>query len=246
MPRVTALTMQEFQAAVARNPWLILPVGTTEEHGPHLPLGADTVQAERIAAAVAERTGALVAAPIPYGLCRTTRNFPGTISISYETVERLTVEILQGFAAQGLRRFLVFSGHAGGAHMVALRQAALRLVEADGNLTILTCCTGDFVPPFLAEYGITRDGHGGAAETSLMLALEPEAVRGEPPRASRPEFPPFQALAHPERLFPSGLMGDASKASAAVGERLKAFLVDRLVELLARAEASGGSAGERP
>ncbi|MGH7364754.1 MAG: creatininase family protein, partial [Candidatus Methylomirabilales bacterium] len=44
MPRVTALTMLEFQAAVARNPWLILPVGTTEEHGPHLPLGADTLQ----------------------------------------------------------------------------------------------------------------------------------------------------------------------------------------------------------
>ena len=129
MPRVTALTMPEFQAAVARNPWLILPVGTTEEHGPHLPLGADTVQAERIAAAVAERTGALVAAPIPYGLCRTTRHFPGTVSISYETVERLALEILRGFAAQGLRRFLVYSGHAGSAHMVALRQAALSLIR---------------------------------------------------------------------------------------------------------------------
>jgi creatinine amidohydrolase len=243
MPHVTALTMPEFQAVVASNPWLILPVGTTEEHGPHLPLGTDTLQAERIAAAVAERTGALVAAPIPYGLCRTTRHFPGTVSISYETVERLALEILRGFSAQGVRRFLVYSGHAGSAHMVALRQAALSLVETDGTLTILTCCVSDFVPPFLAEYGITRDGHGGAVETSLMLALEPTAVRGEPPRASRPDFPPFQALAHPERLFPSGLMGDASRASAALGERLKAFLVDRLVEVLMRAEAPGAGAG---
>ncbi|MBI2080316.1 MAG: creatininase family protein [candidate division NC10 bacterium] len=239
MPHVTALTMREFEAAVARNPWLILPVGATEEHGPHLPVGTDTLQAERIAAAVAERTGALVAAPIPYGLCRTTRRFPGTVSISYETVERLALEVLQGFAAHGLRRFLVFSGHAGEAHMVALRQAALRLVEGDGGLTILTCCTSDFLRPILAEHGIARDGHAGAAETSLMLTLEPGAVRGEPPQASRPDFPPFQALPHPERLFPSGLMGDASRASAALGERLFAFVVDRLVELLARAEAAG-------
>jgi creatinine amidohydrolase/Fe(II)-dependent formamide hydrolase-like protein len=72
-----------------------------------------------------------------------------------------------------------------------------------------------------------------------MLALEPGAVRGEPPQASRPDFPPFQALPHPERLFPSGLMGDASRASAALGERLFALVVDRLVELLARAGTAG-------
>jgi creatinine amidohydrolase/Fe(II)-dependent formamide hydrolase-like protein len=172
--------MPEFQAAVARNPWLILPVGTTEEHGPHLPLGADTVQAERIAAAVAERTGALVAAPIPYGLCRTTRNFPGTISISYETVERLAVEILQGFAAQGLRRFLVFSGHAGGAHMVALRQAALRLVPED-------LARERFFIPVAASDG--HDRHQVPWQRTGRWGGDPDAVdggHGRTPRGAGP------------------------------------------------------------
>lgn len=245
--RVRELTMAEFAARAGASPWLILPVGTTEEHGPHLPLGADIIQAEYLAERVAEAVDGLVAPGLAYGLCRTTRNFPGTISISYGTLEALATEILQGYAGQGFRKILVLSGHAGGAHMMALRQAALRLAEADERLTILVLCTYDVPPPFLAAEGLMGDGHAGSLETSTMWAIAADLVHLDAvPEATRPRFPPFQVLAHPERYFPSGVMGDTSKASRELGERAVAAMVDRIAALLREAGGRAGPAGPVP
>ena len=85
----------------------------------------------------------------PYGLCRTTRNFPGTVSISFETLEALVREVLAGYVQHGARRIAVVSGHAGGAHMEALRQAALALVEETEGLTVLVIGPRDIPLPFL-------------------------------------------------------------------------------------------------
>ncbi|MBI5167541.1 MAG: creatininase family protein [candidate division NC10 bacterium] len=92
------ITMVEFEERVRTGAWVIIPVGTLEEHGPHLPLGTDAIQAEHLAGAVARAVGALVAPTLNYGLCRTTRNFPGTVYLSYETLERAAYEVMRGFA----------------------------------------------------------------------------------------------------------------------------------------------------
>ncbi len=228
------LTMVEFAEAMARGAWLLLPIGATEEHGPHLPLGSDLIQAEYVCGAVARAVNGLVAPGLPYGLCRTTRNFPGTVSISFETLEALVREVLAGYVQHGARRIAVVSGHAGGAHMEALRQAALALVEETEGLTVLVIGPRDIPLPFLEEAGLPAgDGHAGAVETSAMLAIDERLVRTDrSPEGGRPRFPRFQILPNPERLFPSGVMGDASRASRELGERALQHILSEIVGAL--------------
>jgi len=234
---VARLTMAEFRDRVAEGRWLIIPSGTCEEHGPHLPLGSDTLEAEFLVRAVSERTGALVAPALTYGACTTTRNFPGTIDVRSETVEALTHDVIRGFAGHGCRKILVLSGHAGKSHMVALRQAALRAVEASPGLRGLVLCVTEIPAP--ARPGpddLAYDGHAASYETSLVLAMESALVRREriPPGGGRPAFPPFEVLPDPEKFFPSGVMGDPSRASAEAGKRAVAHAVDAIAALLER------------
>ncbi len=227
--------MGEFRDRVGEGRWVILPSGTCEEHGPHLPLGSDTLEAEFLARAVAERTGALVAPALTYGTCTTTRNFPGTIDVRMETVEALAQDVIRGFAAHGCRKILVLSGHAGKSHMVVLRQAALRAVEAVRGLRVLVLCVTELpAPATRAADDVAYDGHAASYETSLVLAMDPTLVRQDriPPHGARPAFPPFEVLTEPERYFPSGVMGDPSRASAEAGKRAVAHAVDQIAALL--------------
>ncbi len=232
---VARLTMPEFRDRVAEGRWLILPSGTCEEHGPHLPLGSDTLEAEFLARAVAERAGALVAPALAYGACTSTRHFPGTVDVRPESVEALAHDVVRGFAAHGCRKILVLSGHAGKSHMVALRQAALRAVEATPGLRILVLCVTEVPAPSPAgPDDLAYDGHAASYETSLVLAMDSSLVRDDqiPSQGGRPPFPPFEVLAHPERYFPSGVMGDPSRASGEAGKRAVAHLVERIAALL--------------
>jgi creatinine amidohydrolase len=217
------------------------------------------IQAEYVCRAVAREVNGVVGPGVAYGVCRTTRNFPGTISLSSRTLEALVREILAGYIEKGARRIAVISGHAGppgthgiavgagllrsGAHMEALRQAALPLVERDERLTIMVIGPYDIAFPFLAEVAsAAADGHAASIETSVLLAIDPHLGRtNRIPEAGRPQFPRFQVLSHPEGLFPSGVMGDASQASAALGEQTLQHVVGEIVKLL-KGMLSGGDA----
>ncbi len=228
------MTREEFAEAVAGERWLIIPLGTAEEHGPHLPLGSDMIQAEHVARVVAQEIGGLVAPGIPYGLCRSTRNFPGTISLSFETVEALVREILAEYIRHGARKILMLSGHAGGAHLEAVRQAAQHVVEQDDRVTILVIGPYD-IRLSLPEFSTmpAADGHAGAMETSVMLAIDAALVRTERVApASRPCFPPGQVLRQPERFFPAGVMGDPRGASVELGRRLLASFAAEVAKIL--------------
>ncbi len=236
------VSREEFAEAMAAGLWLIIPLGATEAHGPHLPLGSDTIQAEYVARAVAREVGGLVAPGIPYGLCRSTRNFPGTISLSFGTAEAVVREILTDYVRHGARKILILSGHAGGAHLEAVREAALRLVERDERVTILVIGPSDLaLPPSETAPIAAGDGHAGAWETSVMLAIDAGRVRRDRlPSASRPRVPAGQILAHPERSSPSGVMGDPRGASPEAGARLLSAYVAETVRIL-RENPSGGA-----
>lgn len=239
---VRSMTMVEFGEAMHRGAWLLLPIGTTEEHGPHLPLGSDMIQAEYVCRAVAREVDGVVAPGIPYGLCGTTRNFPGTISVSFGALEALVREVLAGYVGKGARQIALLSGHAGGAHMEALRQAALSLVTRDDRLTILVIGPRDIRLPFSEEAGLAAgQGHAGSVETSAMLAIDERLVRADRiPEGARPRFPRFQVLPHPESLFPSGVMGETSTVSRESGERVLRHIVAEIVAVL-RPTPSGGN-----
>ena len=228
------MTMIEFGEAMRRGTWLLLPIGSTEEHGPHLPLGSDMIQAEHVCRAVAREVGGIVTPGIPYGLCGSTRNFPGTISLTFGTLEALVREVLAGYVEKGARRIAMLSGHAGGAHMVALRQAALSLVTRDEGLIILVLDPYGIPLPAAEQKGpIAVDGHAGSVETSVMLAIEEGLVRANRiPEGTPLKFLPFQVLSHPERFFPSGVMGNTSGTSRLLGKDVLDHIVAEIVEVL--------------
>ena len=127
--KLEELTSREFAERVNEKSVVILPIGSIEEHGPHLPLATDCIQPMRVAEMVSKKTGAFIAPFLYYGVCNTTKEYPGTISISFEAL-RLTVrDILSELVRNGFRNIIVLTGHAGQDHMAALRVAAREVVR---------------------------------------------------------------------------------------------------------------------
>ncbi len=123
------MSMPEFEAARDKQHPVLLPVGSLEEHGPHLPLGTDTLHALEVARRVAALQPVIVAPPLFYGLCRSTREHPGTVSLQGDTLRALIRDLGREFHRQGLRRLVLISGHAGGTHISALLEAGESLLE---------------------------------------------------------------------------------------------------------------------
>jgi creatinine amidohydrolase len=237
--RVAHLTRDDFAAAVAGGRWLLLPFGAIEQHGPHLPLATDLLAAEHVCAAVAERVGGLVAPGVPYGICRTMRHFPGTVSLSRVTFQTLVREIVGEYVRHGARKLVLYSGHAEPAQLEALREGVAPVVDAEPALIVLVIGPYAFLEPIRREAGLSgRDGHAGSLETSTMLAVAEGTVRLErlPRLAERPRLSEFRVLAHPEGEFPTGVRGDTSKVSRELGERVVAHVVAEVVRLLERAD----------
>jgi len=239
--RLAELTKDEFAVAMREGRWVLLPFGTMEAHGPHLPLATDLLQAEHICAAVAERVNGLVAPVLPYGVCRTFRNFPGTISLTPATLQAVVRDVITEYVRHGGRRFALITGHAEPAQMEAMREGVLPLVNADPALTVVTIGPYDFLDPVRREAGLVgADGHAGSIETSGRLVVAEGLVRMDRiPKVTRPRLSKFRVLANPEREFPTGVRGDTSKVSRDLGERVMQHVVNETVNLLQRIEREG-------
>jgi creatinine amidohydrolase len=239
--RVADLTRDEFAQAMRAGRWLLFPFGSVEQHGPHLPLGTDFFYGEHICLAVAERVNGLVAPGFPYGICRTMRNFPGTISLSPETFTPLLREILTEYIRQDAHKLALVAGHAEEAQNGAMREAALPLVNADPSLKIVVIGPYDFLDPIRQEAGLVgADGHAGSIESSEMLVIAEDKVQIDRlPNVTRPRLSQFKVLAHPETEFPTGVRGDTSKISLGLGERALSHAVSEIVHLLQNLDAKG-------
>src|SRR5919197_3331937 len=109
--RLSELTWEEAREAVAANRLVIVPIGSTEAHGPHLPLDVDAHQAAHVAELLAERGGALVAPVLPYSYAVTWLGFAGTMSLSAVTFQQVLVEVVESLVAHGFRRVMILNGH---------------------------------------------------------------------------------------------------------------------------------------
>lgn len=201
---------------------LLVPLGSCEQHGPHLPLGTDTLIAERVTEALARRLpGALVAPAIAIGASGEHAAFAGTLSIGREALELVLVEL--GRSADRFAGLLVVNGHGG--NSAALRGAVDLLVAEGRHAGALSCS----VPG--------GDAHAGRTETSLLLWLEPSLVRVD--RAEPGSTEPWEAIGGRVvadgvgAVSPNGVLGDPTGASAEEGEQLFADLVDRLAAVAA-------------
>ncbi|HEV7689050.1 MAG TPA: mycofactocin biosynthesis peptidyl-dipeptidase MftE [Acidimicrobiia bacterium] len=210
-------------AARAGESVLVVPVGSTEQHGPHLPLGTDSdvavALAERLAAA---RTDVLVAPALPYGSAGEHAAFPGTLSIGAAALELLLVELVR--SADAFAGVVLVSGHGGNAAPLSAAVATLRF---EGR-TVL-----GWTPRIPGG-----DAHAGRTETSLLLALAPELVclDAAEPGDVRPLAAVIGALRRHgvAAVSPNGVLGDPTGATAEEGERLLDALA---ADLIATVEA---------
>jgi len=204
-------------------PVLLLPLGSTEQHGPHLPLDTDTRVATAVATAVATRLrGLLVAPAFGYGASGEHSGFPGTLSLGTTALERALVELVRS-ADETAAGVVLINGHGGNA--AAIRGAA-RLLTSEGR-RVLAWAPRAVVAAAVGVPDPTGDLHAGRVETSLLLHLAPELVRLE--AAVRGPSPALADLVRHGVLpiSPSGVLGDPAGASAAEGAALlDAFVTD--------------------
>ena len=229
------MSMLDFEAARDQGHPVLLPVGSLEEHGPHLPLGTDTWHALEVARRVAALRPAIVAPPVFYGLCRSTREHPGTVTIQGDTLRALIRDLGREFHRQGMRRLVLISGHAGGTHISALLEAGESLLAELPDLRLAVVNILDLLREVLAAKPLlvaTRgDSHAGEVETAVMLAAYPALVQGRRP-AEWPNFPKYRLVRDKRRYWPGGVWGDPGAASAAQGEEILAAEALRLCQLL--------------
>jgi creatinine amidohydrolase len=231
------LSTKEAAQASKEGRVVIFPVGSVEEHGDHLPLCTDSIQPEYIAQEVAKKTGCLIAPPFRYGICNATRNFPGTITIQFDTLYRLAHDILFELTRNGFNRIIILSGHAGNSHMVALRLAAQEIVTKSDEarekrkVRIMVLSDFDFAEELIPEYADENDGHAGTLETSRMMAIKPDLVN-ENGKPSFWQMPRFEVVAHPELYFPSGVNGDPTAASAKKGQKINKYIIEQVEKLV--------------
>jgi mycofactocin precursor peptide peptidase len=220
---LAGLTSAEASDRAAAGALLVIPVGSTEQHGPHLPLSTDTDLACALSARLAQaRPGVLVAPPLAYGSSGEHQDFAGTLSIGGPALEMLLVELCRS-ATVTFARILLVSTHGGNTEAVL---AAVRKLRGEGRAVTAWMPAWD------------GDAHAGRAETSMQLALAPGRVRAGLAAAgnTRPlaELMPSLRAAGVRSVSPNGVLGDPGGASAAEGA---AILSELLASLLTAADA---------
>jgi creatinine amidohydrolase len=236
------LTMPGFETLRQQTQTVILPLGSLEEHGPHLPLGTDTFHAIEVARRVGLLRLVVVAPPLFYGLCRSTREHPGTVSISGDALRTLLMSVGREFCRQGMRHLVFISGHAGGTHMSAILEAGEQLLAELPAVRVAVVNLLELLREVVAEQPDlvhTRgDSHAGEVETAIMMAAYPDLVRGTAPE-EWPRFPKYELVRNKRHYWPGGVWGNPAPATAAQGEAILAAEAERLSLVINALEESG-------
>ena len=228
---------------------VILPLGATEQHGLHLPLGTDTVRAAALADLLAERLGpgSLVAPALPFGCSDEHSGFPGLLGLDAETLARVVLDLARRLSGWGVRRLVLLSAHGGNGDALDL---ALTLLKRElPDLEVRTNNNLETIAPVMLEIarreGISASAvglHAGESETSEMLHLRPDLA--EQHRAAAGFTGDMEAILDRLRegglraVTTNGVLGDPTRATAGRGARYLNALADDLAAKL-RSEADG-------
>ncbi|MDX2307166.1 MAG: creatininase family protein [Hyphomicrobium sp.] len=214
----------------------ILPVGATEQHGPHLGTGMDSVLADKLCRAVSETTRVPMLPLLPYGCSLGhSRRWPGTIALQPATLIGIVKEIGDWAYASGVRRLFIVNTHVTNA---APLRCALEMLRAEHDDMMIAVFNTATLSPRVkaASFADAEDWHANAAETALMMAVAPEMTRPEKfADADDPDRTSGLVFAHPvNRTSLNGVTGFPSRATLAAGEELFRWLVEDLSDLIER------------
>lgn len=223
----------------------VLPTGSCEQHGPHLPLDTDTYLAERVAAAACALTGDPLLPSLPYGYNEKELSFAGTVSIPAGQYLDLVVGIGRSLRRSGWRRLVIVNGHGWNNDLL---RVATHVLNESGDFHAACCSYWNLCAPEVAELRESPVpggmAHACEFETSMMLHLRPESVRGDliKDEISYSTLPSTHhdllvksPIALPDdfgALSASGVIGSPSLATAEKGQRWFAAAVERLAEFL--------------
>jgi creatinine amidohydrolase len=229
------MTMDEVGEAARAGAVAVFPVGATEQHGPHLATGTDTLLAERVAEAASDLTGDVLLPALPYGcsLGHTDR-WPGTLSLHPTTMIAVVSEVGRWAHASGFRKLVIVNGHA--TNGPPCQSAILQLRHELPDLRPRFVSIFDLTPAIAARY--TEDApdfHANEAETSMLLHLAESHVRADR-IVDEPDRTVGRVLSYTmPAVTTSGVVGTPSTASATRGAELFEQLVEALTDLLKRA-----------
>ena len=220
--RLDRLTWPEAAAWFRRDPRLLLPVGTCLQHGPHLPLGSDTIVVERLAEAVSERTGILVAPTLAYGVSSDLeQDYAGTAALERKTLHRVLNELVDSWERQGLEEIILITAHGYGPHIQAMAAVVADFVRVRAV---------DIHAIDLAAFlqGGAGPEHAGEMDPAILLHLAPELVRSDLV-ADGESRERVRSAIRDEPVPPPGSPGVVGRPSLATrenGRRICEYLVD--------------------
>ena len=244
------MTNPEVEAFLKTGHTVIVPTGATEQHGPHAPLLTDVLIPQEIARRAAPRIGAVVAPPINYALSYPHVGFAGLVHIRIPTFMALVEDLSVAFANVGFKRIIFLNGHYDNTYAIAYGCAmAAGQLAKDVKAFPINYWDGLSAAEAAEFSGLKNGLHANAAETSAILAIDPNLVDLERANAEFPPFPEFTvntAPVHTAFFFTSpgsvywatksGTWGDARKASAETGERYIEIGVRSTLEVLRNIE----------
>ena len=228
------MTWVEVKEQLAVCATAIVPIGSTEQHGLHLPLGTDIFLAERLAELVSERTGALVFPSLNFGYSWSWRDRYGTVSLSQEHLQMVLKDVVTSMERYGVKRIVFLNGHeANGAAM----KYAIRDIQDETDVKVL----GMFYPGIGEIYGKYMESptwggmfHACEFETSLMLAAREHLVHMELAREEYPDRPALYGMDNTSigDLSVTGVYGNPTAATKEKGEAMLREFAEKIAKLL--------------
>ena len=224
---------------------VIVPVGSTEQHGPHAPLSSDVLIPTEVARRVAPEVGAVVAPSVNYGLSYPHVGFTGVVHVRISTFQALLEDLVLQFADMGFRRIVFLNGHYDNTYAIAYACAAVGERLPAGVRAFPINYWDAMTPDEAAEFFDAASGlHANKGETSAVMAINPDLVDME---AANAEMPPFPEVTNPaavhtafffsspgsvHRATHSGTWGDARDSSTEFGERYLGVVSRATIRLL--------------
>jgi len=239
------MTTLEVEAFLAHDRTVLVPVGSTEQHGPHGPLLTDVLVPQEVARRIAPRVGALVAPTVNYGLSYPHVGFTGVVHVRIPTFMTLIEDLAASLATVGFRRIVFLNGHYDNTYAIALACANVaERLPAGVRAFPVNYWDGMSAAEAAEFFGPATGLHANQAETSAILALAPGLVDMDRANAEMPPFPPvtnaaavhtaffFSSPGSVHRATRSGTWGDARGATPAFGERYLAVVADATARLI--------------